>query len=158
MSNFDILSYVAAEGLFPTHLASQINAIFKCTYVGINIENLRTILVKECKTLTQLRIAQAVIVFRIYEDPDIRDILRQADRITSWRELTKKYLGIDDSTCKLLLRIGHGLQYLPHLYEAGIDPLSNGTLDKIANFDRAQYYNGLEKAMDAFRCCNVKEF
>ena len=155
--SFDIVNFLAEKRLLSNNLVNFVRSVYKCGPT-LNVDDLRSLLVTECVTLTQLRIAQAVIVYRFHWDSSIRDVCRQKDGICSSREMAKKYLGINDSTAKALLRIGEGLQYLPQLYETGIDPLANGSLDKLANIERTINRYGLERTIEAFGCCNVKEF
>jgi len=161
-SNFDIFGWLSDLGYMPIDLVRRIKSIMS-SYIRAGyiqrLEVLQELLVKECRTLTQLRIAQAIIVYRFVNDPDIRDVCYQKEGHLSGPQLARKYLDIDNPTYKMLLRIGESLRYLPHLYEAGIDPLANGSLDKLANFGRASVKGGgVDKAIDAFKRCTVRGF
>jgi hypothetical protein len=160
-SKIDIFDYAAELGFLSTDLVTSVKALyFSGTVSKIPLEFLQSILVRECRTLTELRIAQAIIVYRFVWDGCIGDVCRKEseNRNLTGRQLAKKYLDLDDPTSKMLLRIGEGLRYLPALYEAGIDPLANGSLDKLANFERAHNKEGLKASIAAFKCCNTKEF
>jgi hypothetical protein len=155
-SNFDMLDFAADTGCLPIDFVRKVKAIWHCAYsFPLQLEDLRGLLVKECTTLNQLRIAQAIIVFRFRWDPDIQRACCQGLSPVS---LAKKYLGVDDSSYKSLLRISESLLYLPHLQEAGIDPLVNGCLDKLVNFKRALKKRGIDEVLVAFKKCNVREF
>jgi len=159
-SSFDMFDYAAKDGLLPIDFVRKVKAIWHYSYSNpLQLEDLHGLLVKECVTLNQLRLAQAIIVYRFYRDPHIRDVCYRKEGLLSGCA-AKKYLGIDDSTCKSLLRIGESLEYLPRLQEAGIDPLANGCLDKLVNFKRALKRKGMDMdaTLAAFKISNVREF
>jgi hypothetical protein len=143
--------------ILPTDIYAHIKYILEETE-NIKPEDFRNILSTEQVTVTQLRIFQSYIIYRLYRDPVIRDKCLQGKKYLSLAKIANEYLDIKSSTCKMLLRISGNLKYLPKLYEAGIDVFTERSLDKIANFGLAVKNYGLPKAIEAFRCCNVREF
>ena len=69
-SNFDMLDYAAENGLLPLDFVRQVKVAFHFPiHSNLQLDDLREIMVKECKTLNQLRLAQAIIVHRFIKDP-----------------------------------------------------------------------------------------
>ena len=162
-----ILNYIESLGYFPINFVSLIKIIYFANNDGLE-KKILPILVRECRTWTQKRIAQALIVLRFDNDIELgKDIYRREEKYLASSERAKKYLGIDEDEYKYLRRIGTGLFWLQTLKERGVDPLAKGTLDKLYHFGRAvavceQYPNDKEyaitKAVDAFKSLTVKEF
>jgi hypothetical protein len=154
---FDIDS-ISKMGILPTDLCAY-SWILGDLIFNHKPEEIRLILAKECQTIQQLRLAQAYVVFRIYNDPDIRDTYMQSGEALCPSDFAMKYLGVSKSECKLLHRIAENLRYLPLLVQEGIDPFANGCLDKLANLEQAFAKSGQTlETLTVFKAVDVRTF
>jgi len=97
----------------------------------LSVDAIKEIFAQQFRTMTDLRLAQAYIVYRLKNDDELRKQFAAFD-VTCAFDFAKKHLGIDEPVFKWLARLGQNLVEFTPLLGKDIDFSFAGALDKLS--------------------------
>jgi len=144
--------------LWPGHLKESILALSQAIPT-LSVDAIKEIFAQQFRTMTDLRLAQAYLVYRLKHDDELRKQLPSFGA-TCALEFAKKYLGIDEHTFKWLARLGQNLVDFTPLLGKDIDFSFAGALDKLSilHVAMSKHIGRGPEVIELFRTLSVAKF
>jgi len=144
--------------LWPGHLKESILALSQAIPT-LSVDAIKEIFAQQFRTMTDLRLAQAYLVYRLKHADVLREQLSSFG-VTCALDFAKQYFGIDEPTFKWLARLGQNLVDFTPLLGKDIDFSFAGALDKLSilHVAMAKHIGKGPEVIELFKTLSVAKF
>ncbi|OHD20134.1 MAG: hypothetical protein A2Y38_14875 [Spirochaetes bacterium GWB1_59_5] len=144
--------------MWPGHIKESILALSEAIPT-LSVGTIKEVLAQQFQTMTDLRLAQAYVIYRLKHDDEFRNQFSDF-RVTCALDFAKEHLGIDEPTFKWLARLGQNLVDFTPLLGKDIDFSFAGALDKltILHVAMATHIGQGPQVIDMFKTLSVPKF
>lgn len=157
-NGIEVLRDFDAGALWPGKLKESILKLSQAIST-LSVEAIKDIFAQQFRTMTDLRLAQAYLVYRLKHSDELREQFSSFG-VTCALDFAKQYFGIDEPSFKWLARLGQNLVDFTPLLGKEIDFSFAGALDKLSilHVAMAKHIGKGPEVLDLFKTLSVAKF